>query len=1060
MEYTREQLKALIDLMPGVAVMYIVQNGVVKPFLYSRAVPGFAGLTEKEYLDLYGENAMAVVLECDRPEMEKEMLRIFEQQESFSYNYRTCHKTKGFIWTHADAKLIGTHDGCPIIFSTFSEIGTDSRHNVPGGIVINLSEEEGDGSFYFIGQTLLKLLGGYTQNEFLLKTGGKFSGMIFSDDRVSAMNDIRRQLKNGNMDSCIFRMEKKDGSLVWVSCEGHIVTDRTGTPQHYSVISDITDTIRENEAFASRMQEFEQLIKYLPVGIVVQKISAGTISFVSANPSAYNVLRLSPDNISIRDQHLMARNIFPEDADYVYRTMRQLVFAGRHIDFAFRYLVGDGYRWIRMDAVTVARTAGDILVIAVLTDITSEKEAEANLKRRQLEERQKFHDSMQSLLAANQQSLCTFQLNLTANLCSDGFGTSPYIIQSLNADTADRLIDNISEKVPDGKERRTFLSLFKRTSLLKTFEEGKTHVSSVYRRFSEDNDLLWVRTTVNMVRNPLNGNTEAVLYSEDYEDRKNDEEIIQHITDEEFDFIATLSAATGSFCFRYVGKVLPAVYRNSYCEIGTSRKYEESIRYAANAWVIPGERDDFIRKAAPDEILKHLSAEERYIITISGKRTTGADCWKQIRFSWLNGMKKLILIEQVDITESVLKQQQELLNRLHMEQALRLEADKASEMKSRFLANVSHDMRTPLNAILGYDMLALKNADPDTVRTYLLKIRQAGSTLLSLVNDTLDLQKIEYGTTSLKTEPVLFDTIFDGILTAVMPMLDEKNIHLTISECCHRDVGIYADPMRFQEIFINLLSNCAKFTEPDGHVTLRAECIKETPDRLYGRITVSDDGIGISREFLPRIFEPFTQERTEKTAHIGGSGLGLSIVKRLVDMMNGRIEVTSELGKGTTFVIYLDFQKADIGKIEASQKKNSYHLEGLRILLCEDNEMNREIAKTILESNGMEVELAVNGKDGAEKMLASPKGYYNAIIMDIRMPIMDGYTAAVSIRKSAHPDAATVPIIAMTADACADGVQESRESGINAYISKPIDPDLLFSRLQDLVRDRSDGKMP
>jgi len=1056
MEYTREQLKALIDLMPGVAVMYIIQNGVVKPFLYSRAVPGFAGLTEKEYLDLYGENAMAVVLECDRPEMEKEMLRIFEQQESFSYNYRTCHKTKGFIWTHADAKLIGTHDGCPIIFSTFSEIGTDSRHNAPGGIVINLSEEEGDGSFYFIGQTLLKLLGGYTQNEFLLKTGGKFSGMIFSDDRISATNDIRRQLKNGNMDSCIFRMEKKDGSLIWVSCEGHIVADRTGMLQHYSVITDITDTIRENEAFASRMQEFEQLIKYLPVGIVVQKISAGTISFVSANPAAYNVLRLSPDDISIRDQHLMARNIFPEDADYVYRMMRQLVFAGRHIDFVFRYLVGDGYRWIRMDAVTVARTDGDILVIAVLTDITSEKDAEANLKCKQQEERQKFHDSMQSLLAANQQSLCTFQLNLTANLCSDGFGTSPYIIQSLNADTVDSLIDNISEKVPDGKERQTFLGLFKRASLLKTFEEGKTHVSSVYRRFSEDNDLLWVRTTVNMVRNPLNGNTEAVLYSEDYEDRKNDEEIIQHITDEEFDFIATLNPNTGAFCFRYVGKVLPAVYRNSYCEIGTVRKYEESIRYAANAWVIPDERDDFVRKAAPDEILKHLSAEERYIITISGKRTTGTDCWKQIRFSWLNGMKKLILIEQVDITESVLKQQQELLNRLHMEQALRLEADKASEMKSRFLANVSHDMRTPLNAILGYDMLALKNADSDAIRTYLLKIRQAGSTLLSLVNDTLDLQKIENGTTSLKTEPVLFDTIFDGILTAVMPMLDEKNIHLTVSESCHRDIGIYADPMRFQEIFINLLSNCAKFTEPDGHVTLSAECIKETSDRLYGRIIVSDDGIGISRDFLPRIFEPFTQERTEKTAHIGGSGLGLSIVKRLVDMMNGRIEVTSELGKGTTFVVYLDFQKADIGKTETAQKKEQYHLEGLRILLCEDNEMNREIARTILESNGMEVELAVNGKNGMEKMLSSPKGYYDAIIMDIRMPVMDGYTAAGSIRKSAHPDAAAIPIIAMTADACADGVQESRESGINAFISKPIDPDLLFSSLQSLIRNRAD----
>ena len=334
-------------------------------------------------------------------------------------------------------------------------------------------------------------------------------------------------------------------------------------------------------------------------------------------------------------------------------------------------------------------------------------------------------------------------------------------------------------------------------------------------------------------------------------------------------------------------------------------------------------------------------------------------------------------------------------------------------------------MRTPLNAILGYDMLAKQSKDIGTIMDYLKKIGLAGETLLSLVNDTLDLQKIEYGTTPLNLNPVNFGTVMQGIRTTVQPMMDEKNIRFEVAGNCFDDVTVLADAMRIEEIFINLLSNAAKFTPAEGQVLFSAECLSRTEENIFIRFLVKDNGIGISKEFLPRIFEPFAQERTEKNADIGGSGLGLSIVKRLVEKMEGTIEVASEPEKGTTFVIYLNFPFAAAENGESENiSKSTVSLEGKRMLLCEDNSMNREIARAILEQRGIKVDFATNGKNGVEKFLSSEKGFYDAILMDIRMPVMDGYEATNRIRSSGHPDAGTIPVIAMTADAYADDVEK------------------------------------
>lgn len=382
-------------------------------------------------------------------------------------------------------------------------------------------------------------------------------------------------------------------------------------------------------------------------------------------------------------------------------------------------------------------------------------------------------------------------------------------------------------------------------------------------------------------------------------------------------------------------------------------------------------------------------------------------------------------------------------------------ARKANESKSDFIANVSHDMRTPLNAILGYDRLALES-DSDEVRVdYLRKIGEAGNTLLTLINDTLDLQKIENGVTKLHLQPVNCQTITEGIMTAVQPMMDVKHIHFAFDNINSICTTIRADAVRVEEIFINLLSNAVKFTPANGEVLLLMECEKETKRELRLKLTVKDNGVGISPTFIPKIYEPFSQERTEKTVGIGGSGLGLSIVKRLIDLMHGRIEVQSELGKGTIFTVYLLFNKVKKRIAEAQTVSVDLTLlKGKTVLLCEDNEMNREIATAILEQSGMIVIPAANGEEGVNHFIESGSGMISAVLMDIRMPVMDGYAASRAIRVSNHPEARTIPIIALSADAYTDDVKKAQACGMNRHLSKPIDRKLLLQTLQVEIQSR------
>jgi signal transduction histidine kinase/ActR/RegA family two-component response regulator len=657
-------------------------------------------------------------------------------------------------------------------------------------------------------------------------------------------------------------------------------------------------------------------------------------------------------------------------------------------------------------------------------------------------ESRKYERSLGELLALNPQALCTFRLNLTSNRCGGEHGNSTYIQQLLRADTADELFNNIASIITDPEDAKNFAVQFNRERFLRDFAAGITHVSLSYHRKVDSGETHLVTTYLNMLQNPDTGDIEAVAYSVDKEWEQKEEEIISAVTNREYDYIALINVKTRRIEYQYTS---PQAVSTVYLRMAD---FDESMSGAFTALMYPEDLNDGLAAVALDHIEAVLKTEKEYSYSFRCRGRGGSSMYKQLSFRFLNDKNSEILFTRTDITEAF-AQEQERTEKLRLAM---LEAKHASEMKTEFLSNVSHDMRTPLNAVLGYTRLALKSGDAADVRDYLQKIEKAGNILLSLINDTLDLSKIETGAVTLKPEPVPCGEIIQKVVASVKPAMDEKHIQFTLENSSAVMATINADALRLQEIFINLLSNAVKFTPEGGKVALVVECVGLEKNCVHDRITVRDTGCGMSEDFLPKIFEPFTQERTPATAGIQGSGLGLTIVRRLVELMHGTIDVKSTMGKGTEITVCLDFERVDDSQgVHDADGTGAKDLRGLNVLLCEDNPMNTEIAKKLLEMRGVSVTCAENGRAGLELFTSSRPGTFDTILMDIRMPEMDGNEAARRIRASDHPDAERVAIIAMSADAYDDDVKRSAEAGMNGHIAKPIDPQKMYAALRRLT---------
>ena len=379
---------------------------------------------------------------------------------------------------------------------------------------------------------------------------------------------------------------------------------------------------------------------------------------------------------------------------------------------------------------------------------------------------------------------------------------------------------------------------------------------------------------------------------------------------------------------------------------------------------------------------------------------------------------------------------------------------KANLAKREFLFNMSHDIRTPMNAIIGFTALAQTHIDDrGQVEDYLKKISVSSQHLLSLINDVLDMSRIESGKVTLEAKPVHLPELVHELRDIIQAVVSKKDLSLTLDTVGVENEDIIADPLRLEQILINVLANAVKFTPDGGQISLWI-VQKDTAPAGYAdfEFHIKDNGIGMSEEFQKHIFEQFARERTSTVSKIQGTGLGMAITKSLVDMMGGRITVKSEQGKGSEFTISLRFPIGEAKTEQTPPAAKASAFTGKKLLVVEDNELNLEIASTLLKEAGFAVDTAENGKVAVEKVEAASADRYDLILMDIQMPEMDGYEATRRIRALPDTKKAALPIVAMTANAFEDDRKNALRAGMNGHIAKPLDIQKLFQVLSELLK--------
>lgn len=811
----------------------------------------------------------------------------------------------------------------------------------------------------------------------------------------------------------------------------------------YTTIFDNNNSPIKAIATAQNIDSYKELESRFIQTLVQNDISAWDYDIKQHGILDLNETSEITDYITSDKGEFNAENIHPDYID-TYRNMYKKIFDGEKLitDKLKSWVAEkDEYRWFELVFSVVCDSDGALTrVLCTAHDITTIKLLE-----------QQYHDEIEyrkSMLSSTS-IISSSRLNLTKNCVEEINGIDHQ--STLNdfstlTNYRERMgifLDDIEISDEDNEQLSP-------AHLLKLSERGINNISKEFTAKGKFTDrLMRVKVDCRILRRPGNGDVIAFFYNRDdtieYIRLRTTEAVLKY----DYDFAGMVMLAN-----KYVYFMGKSIYGD---ELGTEEtEYDVKIISYIKRHAAAPKTDHILKALSLKTIIDKLEKKKVYTYDVDIKDNNAVIRRKQFRFAYTDAKKDMIVITCVDI-EEIVEEEKRKQTQL---QLAKEQAERANNAISEFLANVSHDMRTPLNGTIGFTNLALQSDNIKEIKDYLGKINESGAILLQLINDTLDLSKFEKHKLTLQPQVIKADELIESVVSSVQPSAAQKNIKFSIDTSKSHLNFILADKLRVQQIFINLLSNAIKFTPNGGCVELIIECLDKPHMGNNCRITVKDNGIGINENFLPKLFEPFAQDDNAADIKAAGTGLGLSIVKELVDLMNGKIYVQSKRNEGTTFDVYLYFEIVD--HQENKNKENDYNsksLAGCKILMCEDQMLNTVLAKRILENEKMTVTCASNGLEGLDLFSSSKEGEFDAILMDIRMPIMNGIEAAESIRSLNRKDAKTIPIIAMTANAFDDDIKQTSAAGMNEHLAKPINVNLLYSTLRKYIGKSNDDTL-
>ncbi len=643
-------------------------------------------------------------------------------------------------------------------------------------------------------------------------------------------------------------------------------------------------------------------------------------------------------------------------------------------------------------------------------------------------------------------SLSVLRVDLTKDVIEERDGTALY--------DSDRAARSYTELLAGRRERllinRSDGDLFTRDGLLRHFQEGHTTAEEiVFCRIASDQSC-FVRLQATLATQPSTGDVVAFITERRYNDEMVNEALLNKALVGQYDMITYLvdgryGVVIGDRGAEKNGNIFPE---------SNDGLYDDYVRRQLAPVLCGTEEEKAAALAAlrTEEIERRLSESEPYEVNIAC-RIDGKVYYKRFVFYTVDREAKFYILLKSDTTAA--RREESERNR-RLQDALE-EARRASAAKTVFLSNMSHDIRTPMNAIIGYTGLAQREgADAEQIRGYLKKIEASSQHLLALINDVLEMSRIESGKLELEPVPADLRELLGEVRDMVAAQMQERQLAFRVSDAGLRDARVLCDKVRLKRVLLNLLSNSCKFTPVGGSVSV-ALSQSEAGEPGYGayELRVKDSGIGMSKEFAARVFDAFERERTSTVSGIQGTGLGMAITKGILDMMGGTIDVVTAPGQGTEFIIRLRLplqeNAPDAAGCDASEQGSEGvpDLGGLSVLLVEDNEINREIATAILGEMGFRLDAAEHGRIAVDKLASARPGDYDLVLMDVQMPVMDGYEATGLLRKL--PGGDRLKIIAFSANAFEEDKEKSLKAGMNGHIAKPLKIDDLLNELKKFV---------
>ncbi len=866
---------------------------------------------------------------------------------------------------------------------------------------------------------------------------------FYKDDLPAILNAFEIAKKQKEPYFFDFRIIYDDKKISWFTTSFQSVPQEDGSWLIYAGFIDITGQKDLEEKLVLNAKELKE-------SVVKLQESQERLNAVSRRAELFyweieletgDVIALftkddSPSG-NLKNEGFATDFIVAEDIEY-FRVMTELASSGKEDHLTFDVRVGSSKEkseWYRITYDIIKDDENKAVSLLGLAQNVNE----LKLEQRRLDE------EIENLETATQRRdvLSTMRINLTDD-CVESYSSKPETKLNINiGDKYSEILQEIAGHAVSGTSKEEIIKQQSVERLLTCFENGEKAVSVDYQIETLDNASCWVNSAIRLYRHPTTKKVMCFMYCYDINDIHVTREIINKVVEDGYEHISVINIKNRKIDLS-IGDEKSVVYMK------TNDVYDRSLMETSAKLGSMELVESVFDNCCLSNVIEELKEREEFAypfnININAKKER-----KLFTYSWFDEAKTKILLLVTDITDVY---QQEIKRAEELAKALDT-AVMANKSKTDFLSRMSHEIRTPMNAILGMSRLGEDIATEENVVAYFKDINASGNYLLGLINDILDMSRIEQGKMDIYNKYEEFEEMLRSVEVVIKPLAERKNVEFNIIRSGEAPRWIYLDKLRGQQVYINILNNAIKFTEAGGKVEweVKSEILTDNTVKIVSKI--SDTGCGMSESFLERVFEPFAQEQNSLVNARQGTGLGLAIAKSIVEKMGGTISVESTIGIGTTFTIEFTRNCKQINEVQNLAKEADdvkTILEGKKVLLCEDHPLNTLVATRLLEKVGMTVEAAENGKIGVEKFAASQEGEYTVVLMDIRMPVMDGLEATAKIRALNRQDAKSVPIIAMTANAFAEDKSLSKSAGMNEHLSKPIEPTVLYKTLSDYIK--------